>query len=893
MELKDFQDRVLGIFDAYLDELSSQRAKAEKIIKANAEENDPDLIREVPDFPAKAWTSLKAQGKLPEFRKKIPYSPRYDGIRNSVPNACFKVPTGGGKTLLAASAVSHVINKYIGKNTGVVLWIVPNEAIYAQTRKHLTNREHPYRQVLDKAGAGKVKILEKDDRLDRRDVESHLCVMLLMLQAANRETQETLRIFRDRGNVHGFFPVSDDIAAHFSLLDSVPNLSCYGDKDNLGAIVHDSLGNAMRFIRPVVVMDEGHKGYSNLAMKTLYDFNPCFVLELSATPKDRPKDSPPKYSNWLVDIRGTDLAAEDMVKLPINVKVKSGDDWRDCLRESLEQLNRLQSEADKLHANTARYIRPILLVQVERTGKEQREAGFIHADNAREYLLTLGLNEQEIAVKTSEINDLKSPENMDLLKPTCPVRIIITKQALQEGWDCPFAYILCTLSANRNMNAMTQLVGRILRQPDTQKIGYPALDECYVFCNHTTTKDIVAVIKKGLEEDGMADLADKIREEVGEPGGEPNKPRTINRRDNFRSLRIFLPVVNWVENGKVRPLDYEQDILMRLDWQGINVDQLADTLAENVHTAPTHVFRINFTNDPKKFIEQTAEISVSEKVVFDPIYATRIISDIVPNPWIARSFIGQLINRLKRRGFDEDKLGTMSSYILEELRKTLLKERDRLAEVLFMANVAIGKIQFRLRTDKHNWETPSTLETNLPENAKLLYKKDGKVVGKNLFSPVYEDDFNTFEAEFACYLDEGKALKWWHRNVARSSNSYFIQGWRKHKVYPDFIFAMKHDEDGEKLVVLETKGDQLEGNLDTKYKQKLLNLMSKEYRFENVVNAGKLELIVDSGTVVICDIVLESNWKTELHNRFLEQQKDMGQGAPPFIGNSKRTKDRA
>ncbi|CAD7855632.1 MAG: hypothetical protein [Olavius algarvensis Gamma 1 endosymbiont] len=140
----------------------------------------------------------------------------------------------------------------------------------------------------------------------------------------------------------------------------------------------------------------------------------------------------------------------------------------------------MQAEADTLQAKTPRYIRPICLVQVERTGNDQREVGFIHAEDAREYLLTLGVREQQIAIRTSAQNDLKEPENLDLLSPTNQVRFIITKQALQEGWDCPFAYVLCSLAPGSSRNAMTQLIGRILRQPETVKTGIAALDECYL-----------------------------------------------------------------------------------------------------------------------------------------------------------------------------------------------------------------------------------------------------------------------------------------------------------------------------------------------------------------------------------------------------------------------------
>lgn len=76
-----------------------------------------------------------------------------------------------------------------------------------------------------------------------------------------------------------------------------------------------------------------------------------------------------------------------------------------------------------------------MLVQVERTGADQRASGFIHADDVKEWLLTAGFDEAEIAIKTAEQNDLSQPENQDLLSPTNRVRAIITKSALQEGWD--------------------------------------------------------------------------------------------------------------------------------------------------------------------------------------------------------------------------------------------------------------------------------------------------------------------------------------------------------------------------------------------------------------------------------------------------------------------------
>ncbi len=867
MELKEYQQNVLDTLGAYLDELLTKQAKAEKIRKANEGVEDADLIREIPDFPARAWEQMKGRGFLPAVRANKPYSGRKDGLGNDVPNVCLKVPTGGGKTLLAAAAVSEIQGRYLKRNTGFVLWIVPNEAIYAQTKKNLSNREHPYRQMLDRAAAGRVRILEKGDPLNRADVESHLCAMLLMLQSANRETKETLRLFRDRGNVHGFFPPADDILAHSRLLGEIKNLDCYGNRDILGASVKDSLGNVLRLLHPVVVMDEGHRAYTASAMNTLYDFNPCFVLELSATPRDREKDEPPKYANWLADIRGVELQREEMIKLPINVKVKAGDDWRDCLSESLEHLKKLQARADKLRANTMRYIRPILLVQVERTGKDQRESQYTHSETVREFLLSLGLDESEIAIKTSEKNDLKDPENIDLLSETCPVRVIITKQALQEGWDCPFAYVLCTLAANRTLGALTQLVGRIMRQPGALFTGDAALDECYVFCHHAKTKDVIDAIKEGLEQDGMGDVAGQIREVDSSSKGKGER-RRLPRRDKFKTLDVYLPLVNWVDKGgDSRLLEYERDVLPRVEWREARVKEFAEKLAKEVEGERTQMVRLSLTAEPGAgFLKRESVSTASEAARFDPVYATRLVADILPNAWIARELIEDLLNALRERGFDEDGLGAASGYILEELRKWLVEERDEIAERQFMKNLGEGRIQFRLRADRSLWQLPKELETSRPVTADQMLRNSGGPIDKSVFVPVYREDYNRDERDFACYLDELEAIRWWHRNVAKGNN-YWVQGWKKRRVYPDFLFAHERKGKTDRILVWETKGDQFEGNLDTTYKKKLLEAVSRHYLAEDAVKLGKLELVGRAGETVECELILMSEWKTAVETR--------------------------
>ena len=608
-------------------------------------------------------------------------------------------------------------------------------------------------------------------------------------------------------------------------------------------------------------MDEGHKAYTTGALRTIFGFNPCFVLELSATPKDRPRDNPPRYANWLVDVRGFELQRENMIKLPINVKVKAGDDWKVCLSESLEHLNVLQSHADKLRANTSRYIRPILLVQVERTGRDQREKNVIHSEDVREFLLGLGMDQAEIAVKTSEKNELNDPENINLLSSTCMVRVIITKHALQEGWDCPFAYVLCALAASHNQSAMTQLVGRILRQPDATNTPDPLLNECYVFCHHIKTKDVIDAIKSGLEQDGMADIANQVRD-TESAGADERQIRKLGRRAKFKTLDIYLPLVNWVDGKSARPLDYERDVLYRLDWSLLVVKPLADKLAKEVDAERSQMLKLTFA-DSEEFLSASEVRAIQEAISFDPVYATRSVVDIVPNPWVARVTIDELVRALKKRGFDEGKLGAASSYILEELRRWLQAQRDVLAEKQFMEDVGEERIQFRLRADRDLWRMPMEIETDRPQKARQLASNSGGLAEKSLFSPIYQDDFNGDEVEFACYLDGAKALRWWHRNVVKPGN-YSIQGWKKNRVYPDFIFAHERTGKKDRILVWETKGDQLEGNLDTNYKRKLLDTISANYRSEHVTKAGELELVSEDGEAVKCALVLMSDWKTEV-----------------------------
>ena len=249
-----------------------------------------------------------------------------------------------------------------------------------------------------------------------------------------------------------------------------------------------------------------------------------------------------------------------------------------------------------------------------------------------------------------------------------------------------------------------------------------------------------------------------------------------------------------------------------------------------------------------------------ESMRFDPAHAVRAISDLVPNPFVAREIVGLLLTGLSGRGFGPEKIGRLGNLILNELRKALDVERNARVEVLFRAEVLAGRVQFRLRLDGANWRMPYNSDTTLPVGSRVLAGGDGMPVGKSVFAPFYEADLNSEERGVAVMLDGDGAIQWWHRNVAVSG--YGLQGWKRGRIYPDFIFATGGNGGKGRIVVLETKGDHLQ-NLDTDYKRAVLEYLTDSFAWNNSVQAGHLQLEM-TGQTVQCVLIFMQDIQTKL-----------------------------
>lgn len=844
MILKDYQQRALVTVREFLEQLTEWRDKAAKAREADAE---MDV-----DWVGNAWA------------KTVPgraYLPRRNGLREWLPSFCLKIPTGGGKTLLATKVIDLVNTHYLRRQMGLVLWIVPTTQIYNQTLTALKDRDHPYRQQLDLASAGRTCVLEKTSRFSPRDVSENLCTLLLMLPSANRETKDQLRMFRDSGGFDRFFPSDDDAAAHKALLNDVPNLDTFERGGGLwGRQVKTSLGNTLRLLRPLTILDEGHKAYSMSARTTLEGFNPCMIVELSATP--------PKGANVLVDIRGSELNAEEMIKLDLHVKNSAKTDWKDTLVASLEHRKRLEATARGYEAETGEYIRPICLIQVERTGKDQRRPGVVHADDVRDYLLHYpDVGEDQIAVKTSERDELKDADEIGgLMSRDCPIRFIITKQALQEGWDCSFAYVLTILTNPGSKSALTQLVGRILRQPYAKKTHVAWLDESYVFCFQRRGADLLQEVRRGFGLEGLQGLEGKVVTDV-EESTRPSENAVFRQREQFRNAAcdLVLPAFMVIDGQEWRLVHYEADILSRVPWDDVDVSALFN-LPLSAQGRRTFEWRAGLDGEALMTDPETeaAMTPTHEEGVIDYFFAASHLLDVIPNPWRGRAIAHRVFSALLEK-HPRERVASNYLFILEELRKLLELERDRLSKRVFSELLNKGTMRFLVVTDDLEFNRlPRTIEA---ATGKQSNREDGGQYLLNLFDRTNEDDLNGLENKVATYLDQQERLFFWYRN--RSRKDYYVQGWKPGRIYADFIVTLRPDEpdvgdEYHQVFVMETKGIHIKKHTDTDYKRSVFSLCS-----EHAKKTDWAEFVpAMRNRIMRFEIVDEEEWEKRLNAMF-------------------------
>jgi type III restriction enzyme len=415
----------------------------------------------------------------------VPYNPAPE--LPNLPYVCLRLPTGGGKTILAAHSIALAKTEYLHTDEPLVLWLTPSNTIREQTLKALRNRKHPYRKAVETAGAN-VTVLDISEALSVQPSQLNgVTIIVSTMQAFRVEETVGRKVYEQNGSLMGHFPATLQ-----------PTLLADLEKHEDGSPVY-SLANVLALHRPLVIVDEAHNARTDLSFATLKRFAPSAILEFTATP-----DTVDYPSNVLHTVSAAELKAEGMIKLPIYLETQQ--DWRVAVSQAIAKRNELESIARAERADTGEYLRPIVLLQAQPTFKNKTS---VNVEAVKECLLKDNhIPEDQIAIATGDNNEIT---NIDLFAPECAIRYIITVQALREGWDCSFAYILCTVAEQVGATAVEQILGRVLRQPNAQAKKHAELNRAYAFATslhfaNTANSLADALIQNGFEKQEVRGL---------------------------------------------------------------------------------------------------------------------------------------------------------------------------------------------------------------------------------------------------------------------------------------------------------------------------------------------------------------------------------------------------
>ena len=257
-------------------------------------------------------------------------------------------------------------------------------------------------------------------------------------------------------------------------------------------VIKNSLANLVYLNNPLVIIDEAHNARTPLTITTLRRLNPACIIEFTATPKNEGEDA----SNTIHYVTATELKRDFMIKLPIELYAIP--EWHNTIFEAITKQRFLQAIAEKEEKETGKYIRPIVLIQAE---SDIKDKDTIDVETVRDYLISkCEVEPGQIARVTGNFDEI---EGIDLLDKSCSITFIITKQKLKEGWDCPFAYIFCTVANVRSPKDVEQLLGRVLRMPYVEEKRNKELSYAYAFAKSKEFNTIASNLEDSLVNSGF------------------------------------------------------------------------------------------------------------------------------------------------------------------------------------------------------------------------------------------------------------------------------------------------------------------------------------------------------------------------------------------------------
>jgi len=779
MQLKDFQNRTLDALRDYF------RACVEK-------RNANTAFYE---------TTLRRYGL------GVPYNPAPE--LPDLPYVCLRLPTGGGKTLVAAHSVALAKTEYLHTDEPLVLWLVPSNTIREQTLKALRSRKHPYRKAVETAGAN-VTVLDISEALSVQPPQLNgVTIIVSTMQAFRVEETEGRKVYEQNGSLMGHFPASLQ-----------PGLLAGLDKHEDGSPVY-SLANVLALHRPLVIVDEAHNARTDLSFSTLKRFAPSCILEFTATP-----DTEEYPSNVLHTVSAAELKAEGMIKLPIYLE--SQQDWRVAISQAIAKRNELEAIARAERAETGEYLRPIVLLQAQPTYKNKPS---VNVEAVKEQLLKEHIPEDQIAIATGDNNEIT---NIDLFAPECPIRYIITVQALREGWDCSFAYILCTVAEQVGATAVEQILGRVLRQPNATAKNHAELNRAYAFATslhfaQTANSLADALIQNGFEKQEVRNLILAAQPALTDNGYWFGKNETDPASETSKAEKVGVASVQSSPFSIPKLAVDMGDFLEQFD------DSFFDETSLDLAKQDPYLSEEDFPKDAPTGISVELDIDAQGKIssnFITDLHAQtyllasdqkvtkgtlakwldgNIVHKDVPQPESYAFFLGMVERLLEKRRWTLGELWREKYRLKEAARKKVDGIRKAVKSDVFQKTL-FSTTEYELVT------TPDLVFTFDPEE--YPYPPNSLFEGRHKFKKHYYKVIGDMKAEgeeFQCaqLLDNHPKVKRWVRNLeGRPKHSFWLQT-STDRFYPDFVCELT---DGRYLVV-EYKGFDRWSDDDSKEKR--------------------------------------------------------------------------
>ncbi len=740
---------------------------------------------------------------------------------SGMPYICLRLPTGGGKTLVACHAVSVTASELLKTDTPLVLWLTPSNAIRDQTLSALKNSLHPYRDAFESARR-KVEVFTIGEALSLplHVLNTKTTIIVSTMQAFRVEDTEGRKVYEQSGALMGHFTHLSD--------ETLSNV----ERDESGKPIY-SLANLLCVKRPLVVVDEAHNARTELSFDTLARFNPSAIIEFTATP-----DTTQNPSNVLYTVSAAELQAEDMIKMPILLETKR--DWKQLLTAAIAQRNALEFDAEKEQEKTGEYIRPVMLIQAQprHKTKETLTVEVVEKCLREEH----NIPKEQIAHATAEDKDLN---DVDINNPECPIRYVITVQALREGWDCPFAYVLCSVAEMRSSTAVEQILGRVMRLPKAKRKEQTALNNAYAFVASQNFYDAASALANGLVQNGFQKQA---------------AAELICPRDEEQHA---LPIFDGLTQSDLEPAPAEQGETFKVPKLMVQQNQTfldfeASRFLEIVWQLSECDAELTEKEFPSEFnTGERGEIGISEEGRVEMQYLGVLhqqMSLLAPDKnWDD----ARLADWLDKTILHLDILRSESLPFLQRLVKYLIEERGMPIEVLIRNKYAL-KDAAAAKIDSHRQNVHLGAYHNLllpecttpvvvsPDHSfsfdPLRYPYNTRYEGPYQFQKHYYPNVGDLKAEgeeFQCaqYIDRLPEVKYWVRNIERQPALSFWLQTSTDKFYPDFVC---HLIDGRYLVV-ESKGIHLWSNDDSKEKREIGNLWEAR-------SNGKCLFVMPEGT---------------------------------------------